>query len=190
MKCLTFNQTQEANLYLISYSLAFTTKYLEMTYPRLLRGKLAPGQEVDALKLFHDGHRIPTKRVLRDALLHALEGFALAKRTPNELVRFDLNYPASKFKGNRNRLTFYPEEKVTALCFDWHFGLHRPLESGVDQDRTAHRRGSPRYAEHERTSSCKHRTKTRLPMQNRILRLATCLGPRESNVLWGNRTSP
>ena len=66
-------------------------KYLELTYWRLMRGRLAPGQEADVVQLFRKGHSNPNEQTtLRDHLLHALERFALARRTPDKVIPFDV----------------------------------------------------------------------------------------------------
>ena len=168
-------------------SIGYTMKYLEMTYLRLLRGKLAPGAEAEVLSLFHGDDAPYQARSLRDHLLHALEGYALAKRTPKVVVHFDVEYPASIFGGKRDNFLFLPKEKVSALCFDGHFGIHRVLETGVDPVRTVRRSGKPRYLEDQRTASCKHKTKERVPMGNRTCGWQfvldpmnqVCLGARE-----------
>ena len=84
--CLTFAQMLEQGLYFVSNDFAFSMDYLKMAYFTLLRGKLAPGQESDALRLFHArSDDLPDKVTLRDYLLHALEGYAIAQRTPDKV---------------------------------------------------------------------------------------------------------
>lgn len=189
MNCLSFNQMEKVGIYFVSDSVAFSFPYLELTYLRLLRGKLAIGQEAAVTGIYYnqkgDKKDVLKERSMRDNLLHALEGFALARRTPDDVVKYDLNYPSSIFNGNRDAFLFYPESKITALAFDGHFGVHRELEPGVDADRTVRRRGKPRYQEHERTATCKHKhkTKKRVPMGNRTCGWQFVLDPKSQMVL-------
>ena len=45
INCMTFNQLQKSGLYFVTSNTAFTMKYLELCYLRLLRAKTSPGQE-------------------------------------------------------------------------------------------------------------------------------------------------
>jgi hypothetical protein len=188
LNCLTFEQMEQQGIYFVSDSYAFTMPYLHMTYLRLLRGKLAPGQEADVLQLFHpDDDRLPCVRTVRDNLLHALEGFAIARRQPGIVVPFDVNFPASTLGKSRGHLLFQTSVKVSSLCFDGHFGVNRVLQGGVDPPRTVQRRGRPRvklYKEHERTSTCADKEKCRLHLPNRTSGWQFVLDP-ESRVCLG-----
>lgn len=170
LNCLSFQQMVKEGVYFASNNVGFTMPYLEMTYYRLLRGRLAPGQEAEILRLYHcDNEDIFCQRKLRDNLLNALEGFALAKRTPDEVVEFDLENPAGVAQGDRSSLLFPPPCKVKSVSFDGMFGINRELENGVDPARKKRRAGKPRkrYKEFERTCSCANKTKVRLPLGNR-----------------------
>jgi hypothetical protein len=171
INCMTFNEMLRAGVYFVSNDIGFDMNYLELTYYRLLRGKLAPGQEADVLHLFHQGSTDLQGRVsLRDNLLHALEGWAVARRTPTEVVKFDVNFPADQIQGGRrDALLFPPVSTVTALSFDGLFGVNRQLEPKVDPPRTKRHKGRPKkaYKEHERTRSCVKKDFTHVAFSNR-----------------------
>lgn len=165
---MTFNEMKRAGVYFVSNDLGFDMNYLELKYYRLLRGKLSPGQDAEVLCIFHKGNKdIQGSISLRDNLLHALEGFAMARRTPAKVVPFDVNFPANQCGGKRERFLFPPVSKVKALSFDGNLGVHRELEKGVDAPRTKKLKGRPSYKEHERTRSCVKKDQVHVAMRNR-----------------------
>ncbi|CAK0811042.1 unnamed protein product [Prorocentrum cordatum] len=135
---LTFNQMKMQGVYFVTNKLGFTMTYLELQYLRLMRGRLVPGQEVDALQIYEGGD-VASKSMhnLRDNLFHALEGFALARRTPDDVVQFDVNFPAGVFTKDRSPVLFPPATECKSICFDGLFGLSRALDPHVDGPRRA-----------------------------------------------------
>ena len=87
---------EKLGIYLVTHTFGFTMKYLQMTLYRFLRGNLAPGQETpvrDMLLEDSDSHSHPQR--FRTHLLHALEGYALARRCPDKVVPFPVDQPSS-----------------------------------------------------------------------------------------------
>ena len=146
----TIEKIMHQGVYFVTNKLAFTVSYLTLCRLRLLRAKVAPGQEAAVQHLFrddgddsedsddHDDNQgcLLDRVSLRDHLLHALEGFSLARAHPGVVVEFDVNFPAESLF-NRNRMYTYPPScPVNALTFDGHFGIHRHYQPGVDPRRT------------------------------------------------------
>jgi hypothetical protein len=141
---LTYNQIKKAGVYFVTNNFAFSVPFLELSLLRLFRAKVAPGQEAAVQELWHaKNEHLMGQTSLRDNLLHAMEGLALARRTPDKVVMFNLNFPASHFKGVRSNLLFPPHTDVSVVAFDGHFGIHRKLETGVDPPRSVALRGRP-----------------------------------------------
>lgn len=86
---MTFNELKSSGLYFVTTNTAFTMKYLGLCYLRLLRAKTSPGQEA-ALRhhLVHtdDEGTFWGHHSLRDHLFHALEGYAVARRSPDQVI--------------------------------------------------------------------------------------------------------
>jgi hypothetical protein len=146
LNTLKYSDFCKVGAYFVSNKVAFTLPYLQLCRLRLLRARVAPGQEAGVQHLFHegDGSDLQCEVSLRDNLLHAVEGLALAMRTPSELVRFNLDFPASIYGENREDFLFPPPMPVTALSFDGHFGVHRLLDPKVDPPREKALVGRPK----------------------------------------------
>ena len=84
---------------------------------------------------FENCSDMPSVVSLRDHLMHALEGVAVAESARGKAVQFDVEYPAHSVCNDRKVITFQPPTgiKVKALAFDGHFGVFRALEKGVDE---------------------------------------------------------
>ncbi|CAK0850326.1 unnamed protein product [Prorocentrum cordatum] len=123
---LTHEQMKEAGVYFTTANIGFSMDYLRVAKLRLLFGRLRPGQNCSD---------IPSVVSLRDHLLHALEGVAVAESALGKTVQFDVEYPARSVCNDRKVITFQPPTgiKVKALAFDGHFGAFRALEKGVDE---------------------------------------------------------
>ena len=78
---ISFNDMKKAGVYLVTNNFGFTMKYLELSYLRLLRGNLAPGQE-GGVRLMIEGSIHPQR--FQAHLLRALEGYALARKDSRE----------------------------------------------------------------------------------------------------------
>ena len=147
MNAMSWGDMKKTGAYFVTSKTAFSMPYLELLYLRLQRGKLAPGQEAAVLQLYHkDSDVLPTGRRLRELLLHALESFAVSKRTPSVPVEFNINYPATYCTKMNDILLFEPDTGVDAISFDGHFGIHRPL-CDLDPPRTVKAEGSSPHKE-------------------------------------------
>ena len=112
---------------LVTHSFGFTMKYFKMTFYRFLCGNLAPGQETSIRNmLIEDGDRSMHPKKFQAHLMRALEGYALARRTPGKIVPFPVDRPASflKFNHDHDPFLFPPPGTVKVLSFDGHFGVH------------------------------------------------------------------
>ena len=183
---MTYNEMASSGVLFVNSKTACAMDYLHLAYLRLLRRRLAPGQEANVLELYHQGDsRLLHKQNTRDYLLHALEAFALAKRTPDEVVQFNLAYPAKHLGGLHKDFLFPPPRPVKALAFDGHFGIHRALVPGVDPKRTIMKAGSPRkfLKEHERSCSCRRKDCKRLALPQRTGGWQFVLDPDSRRIL-------
>ena len=148
---MTYKEMASSGVLFVNSKTALAMDYLRLTYLRLLRGRLAPGQEASVLELYHEGDsRLLHKQNITDYLLHALEAFALAKRTPDEVVQFNLAHPAKQYTIHKDFL-FPPPRPVKALACDGHFGIHTALVPGVDLARTINYEGRPSTQVSQRT---------------------------------------
>lgn len=184
---LSFHEMHKMKVYMVTNSFGFTMKYLQMCYFRLLRGNLAPGQETSVRSML-DGHDrvLPCPRRFRTHLLTALEGFALAQRTPDVVVPFPVDDPPSFVPFTSAPMTFQPSETVKILSFDGHFGVHRVLNSEWGElPRTVRCRGRPKkkYTHDERTCTCADKTKQRITMKNRTAGWQFVIDPESRRVL-------
>lgn len=139
---MTFNELKASGLYFVTKNTAFTMKYLELCYLRLLRAKTSPGQEAAVRHLFHvnDKEMFWGHSSFRDHLLHALEGYAVARRKPDEVIEFNVDFPAKHVvKMTNPLLLFPPSAPVDAVAFDGHFGVHRLLLASVEPPRQIER---------------------------------------------------
>lgn len=142
---MTFKELETLGVYMVTNGFGFTMKYLQLSYYRLLRGNLAPGQEASVRSMLDTSNKCISLRMFRSHLLRALEGYALAMRTPNEIVPFPVDDPTSHLDFTSAPMTFEPSVKVRVLSFDGHFGLHRPLNPGWgEKDRSVRVKGRPR----------------------------------------------
>ena len=82
--------TAASGLYFVSSKTAFSMKYLELCYCRLMRARTSPGQEASVSHLVHGSSEdmFWSHSSFRDHLLHALEGFAVARRMPDKVIEF------------------------------------------------------------------------------------------------------
>jgi hypothetical protein len=175
-------------VYFVNNHCAFTMAYLKLTYMRMLRANVAPGQESSVRNMIPESvGGIPLdSRWLRDNILHALEAYALAGRSSNFVYKFDLDHPAKMVASTRANLLFSCPTKVKELCFDGHFGVHRQLETNVDPPRSVALRGRPRlmkYKEHERSCSCANKEKTHVALPNRTAGWQFVVDPESRRVL-------
>eukprot|EP00439_Symbiodinium_sp_Y106_P006069 s4668_g1.t1 len=119
----------------------FTMKYLHLSYLRILRAKTSSGQEAAVRLLADPDHPLQfwQDHSLRDNLLHAIQGFAIAKNEPDKVIEFNLGYPAKSMvnlPGASSHVhVFESPTSVAAVCCDGNFGVHRALLSGVDPPR-------------------------------------------------------
>ena len=82
---MTYNEMAGSGVLFVNSKTAFAMEYLHLTYLRLLRGRLAPGQEASVLELYHEGDsRLLHKQNTRDYLLHALEALHWQGELPTE----------------------------------------------------------------------------------------------------------
>ena len=165
----------------------FAFSYVEVSYLRLLRGKLSPGQEVAVQHIYHgDEAALPSPRRLRELLLHAIEAYAVAKRAPTCAMQFHVNYPASYATKVGHVLTFPSPEPVSAVSFDGHFGVHRKL-SKWDPPRTVKLKGHPRtkkiIRDDERSCSCKRKDAMRVVLPQRTAGWHFAVDPCSRRVL-------
>jgi hypothetical protein len=171
VNCLSFDDITKSGVYFVNHHFAFTVNYLRLQHLRLLRAREAPGQEAAVQSIFHqEGDGMPCSRFFRDNLLHALEGYAIAREHPDQVIPFDLDYPAVTVYAKVENYVFPSPTDVKILAFDGHFGIHRLLEDGVDQPRTVALASRPklkRYKEHERSKGCVDKEKSHLALPNR-----------------------
>ena len=188
INCLSYNDMVKMGLYFASSKTAFTIPYLELCYFRLLRAKTAPGQEAavrqivqgEAEGMFWQAHSF------RDHLLHALEGFAVARRTPDTVVQFNLDYPAKAVVKVKNPvLLFPPSKRVTEVAFDGHFGVHRALIPDAEAARSVRKKGRPMKVihEHKRSCHCKVKDAERHVLPDRTAGWQFALDPKSGQVL-------
>lgn len=187
INCMSFNQMLSSGLYFVTSKTAFTMSYLELCYYRLLRAKTAPGQEAAVRHLVHGnsdnmfwGHHS-----LRDHLLRALEGYAVAKRTPHQVVPYNLDFPAKEIVKLHNPLLLFPPTKVVQeVACDGHFGVHRPLHA-CEPRRTVAKKGRPMkiIADYERSCHCKKKDAVRQVLPDRTAGWQFALDPRSGKVL-------
>ncbi|CAE7254735.1 unnamed protein product [Symbiodinium sp. CCMP2592] len=191
INCMTFHQMQRAGVYFVTQKTCFTMKYLHLCYLRLLRAKTSPGQEA-AVRLLADSHhplQFWQEHSLRDNLLHALEGFAVAKNEPDKVIEFNLEYPAKSIvnmSGASSHVhVFEPPTSVTAVCCDGNFGVHRALLSGVDPPRSVRLKGKPRklIGDFTRTCSCKQKDAVRQVLPDRTAGWQFVLDPSSQRLL-------
>ena len=116
---MSFNQLLRSGLYFVTTNTAFTMKYLELCYLRLLRAKTSPGQEAAVRSIADANHEeMFWSDSLRKHLLHAIEGYAVAKRQPEQVVEFNLDFPAKTVvKIKEPALLFPPSVPVTSVAF-------------------------------------------------------------------------
>ena len=175
INCMSFQELEAAGVYFVSQKTCFTMAYLRLCYLRLLRAKTTPGQEAAVRFLASENHPLQfwQEHSLRDHLLHALEGYAIAQETPDKVVDYNLDYPAKhcvRFTGARNRVTLFPPaSNITSVSFDGNFGLHRRLLPEVEPARTVRRKGHPRKLLHEcvRSCACRQKDATRVVLPDR-----------------------
>ena len=157
---MTYNEMASSGALFVNSLTAFAMDYLHLTYRRLFRARLASGQKASVLELYHESDgRLLHKQSTRDYLLHVLEAFALARRTPDEVVQFNLAEPSKHLGGLTKTSYSHLRDHSKALGFDGHFGIHRALVAGVDPKRTIVMAGNPRKSlkEHERSCSCRRK---------------------------------
>ena len=187
INCLTFNEMVASGLYFVSSKTAFTMKYLELCYYRLMRARTSPGQEASVRHLVHGssedmfwGHSS-----FRDHLLHALEGFAVARRMPDKVIEFNLDFPAKEVVKLRHPLLLFPPTSpVKEVAFDGHFGVHRALHSS-EPPRSVAKKGRPMklVQEYERSCHCKKKDAVRQVLPNRTAGWQFALDPKTGKVL-------
>ena len=184
---MSFEDMEQSGVLFVNYYTAFSMPYLHLTYLRLLRAKNAPGQEAAVLEIFHADNDLMFNRraTMRDYLLRALEAWALARKTPSEVIPFNLDYPAKHAVRLRELMLFPPTHNVGAIAFDGHFGLHRPLVPGCDPERVVPKAGHPRKRVHEdeRSCSCKRKDTKRLALPQRTGGWQFALDPDSRRVL-------
>ena len=114
---MSFRQMQDMKVYMVTHGFGFTMKYLQMFYYRLLRGNLAPGQESSVRAMvdgpLHDDLIGP--RWFRHHLLRALEGYAIAQRSPDEVVPFPVDDPSSFFAPTSAPMTLDPPPPAASV---------------------------------------------------------------------------
>ncbi|CAK0904042.1 unnamed protein product [Prorocentrum cordatum] len=160
--------------------------YLELQYLRLVRGRLVPGQEADVLQMYHGEDLVSkSKHSLRDNLLHALEGFALAKRTPDDVVQFDVNFPAGALTKDRSPVRFPPPARCKSICFDGLFGLNRAVgpDAAKSVVKAKPKKKQLYYKDEERTASCAAKDKIRRTLAGRTGGWQFALDPATVRVL-------
>ncbi|CAK0905621.1 unnamed protein product, partial [Prorocentrum cordatum] len=189
----SFEEVSARGVYFVTDKLGFSYDYLASTRLRLLRAKNAPGQEAAVRHLIAHEQRcsregeLLSRISLRDHLLHALEGLSVARRSPTDVIPFDVEYPAELQWNVKKALTYPPACEVRALGFAGHFGVHRDLQDGVDVPEPAAARGRKRklaYREDERTASCANKDKARPAMRGHTAGRQFVLDP-QSRLLLG-----
>ena len=183
---MTFKELENIGVYMVTNGFGFTMKYLQLSYYRLLRANLAPGQEASVRSMLDTSNCCITLRKFRSHLLRALEGYALAMRTPNEVVPFPVDDPASHLDFTSSPITLEPSVRVKVLSFDGHFGLHRPLNPGWgEKDRTVRVKGRPRkkYSKDQRSCTCADKSRQRVTMKNRTAGWQFVIGPESRQVI-------
>ena len=183
---MTFKELETLGVYMVTNGFGFTMKYLQLSYYRLLRGNLAPGQEASVRSMLDTSNKCISLRMFRSHLLRALEGYALAMRTPNEIVPFPVDDPTSHLDFTSAPMTFEPSVKVRVLSFDGHFGLHRPLNPGWgEKDRSVRVKGRPRkkYNKDQRSCTCADKSRQRVTMKNRTAGWQFVIDPQSRQVL-------
>ena len=191
INCVSFNQLKAAGVFFASQKTAFTMEHLHLCYLRLLRAKTSPGQEAAVRLLASADHPLQfwQEHSLRDHLLHALEGYVISQSSPDEIIEYNLDFPAQhcvKFRGPEGQVALFPPEGVvTAVSFDGHFGVHRRLLPGVDPARTVKLKGKPRKVleEFTRSSGCKHKDATRKVLPDRTAGWQFAIDPISQSVL-------
>ena len=177
---------ENLGVYMVTNGFGFTMKYLQLSYYRLLRGNLAPGQEASVRSMLDTSNKCISLRMFRSHLLRALERYALAMRTPNEIVPFPVDDPTSHLDFTSAPMTFEPSVKVRVLSFDGHFGLHRPLNPGWgEKDRSVRVKGRPRkkYNKDQRSCTCADKSRQRVTMKNRTAGWQFVIDPQSRQVL-------
>ena len=169
------------------FNTAFTMKYLELCYLRLLRAKTSPGQEA-AVRNIADGDHVEMfwSDSLRKHLLHALEGYAVAKRQPDKVVEFNLDFPAKTvIKITKPIMLFPPSVPVTSVGFDGHFGVHRALLTPVESPRQVPLKGRPMKLlyEHDRSCHCAKKDSVRQVLPDRTAGWQFAVDPCTGKVL-------
>ena len=187
INCMSFKDMVASGLYFVSTKTAFAIPYLELCYYRLLRAKTSPGQEAAVRLIVHGSAEgmFWQQHSFRDHLLHALEGYAIARRTPNQVVPFNVDFPAMEVvKIKSPLLLFPPAATVTAVAFDGHFGVHRMLHSS-EPPRTVPKKGRPmkQIPEHERSCHCKTKDAMRQVLPDRTAGWQFALDPQTGKVL-------
>ena len=166
-------------------------KYLHLCYLRILRAKTSPGQEAAVRLLADPDHPLQfwQEHSLRDNLLHAIEGFAIAKNEPDKVIEFNLGYPAKSIvnmSGASSHVhVFEPPTSVTVVCCDGNFGVHRALLPGVDPPRSVRLKGKPRkpIGDFTRTCSCKQKDAVRQVLPDRTAGWQFVLDPVSQRLL-------
>jgi hypothetical protein len=185
---MTFHEMKASGLYFVTSNTAFTMKYLELCYLRLLRAKTSPGQEAAVRHLVHfdDKDMFWGRTSFRDHLLHALEGYAVARRKPDEVIEFNVDFPAKQIvKMTNPLLLFPPSSPVDAVAFDGHFGVHRVLLASVEPARQVKLKGRPMKLmyEYERSCQCKKKDAVRQVLPDRTAGWQFALDPMTGKVL-------
>ena len=185
---MTFNELKSSGLYFVTTNTAFTMKYLELCYLRLLRAKTSPGQEAAVRHLVHtdDAGMFWGHHSFRDHLLHALEGYAVALRSPDKVIEFNLDYPAKHAVKMKNPLLLFPPRApVDAVAFDGHFGVHRALLPSVDPARGVQLKGRPMKVlhEHDRSCHCKKKDSDRQVLPDRTAGWQFAIDPCSGRIL-------
>ena len=120
----------------------------------------------------------------RDHLLHALEGFAVARRDPDAAIMFDTSYPAEAVTPLDGNLYFPPTTVVKEVAFDGHFGVHRLLHKQLEPPRTVKLKSRPKQLKpHQRTCSCKRKDAIHCAQPNRTAGWQFFLDPSSRRLL-------
>ena len=187
VNALSFRDLEKEGMYFVTKNFGFTMTYLKMSLYRFLRGNLAPGQEATVRQLVQEEEdALPHPQRFASDLLRALEGYALAARTPHEVVSFPIDNPSSHLRLSHDAFLFPPPVSVTALAFDGHFGVHRRLHMDYEEPRSVRTRGRPKsktYCKDHRTCTCANKEKQRVPLRNRTAGWQFVLDPRSRRVL-------
>lgn len=118
VNCMSFNEMKMTGLYFVTSKAAFTMKYLELCYLRLLRAKTSPGQEAAVRRIVHtdDQEMFWGHSSFRDHLLHALEGYAVGRRNPDQVIEFNVDFPAKHVVKMSNPMLLFPPLRCEFLC--------------------------------------------------------------------------